>query len=160
MTVIICRSCKTVAAVSSFFPVRGHTKRQTARESFRAFFQGKVFHTGWTFGVTMLTTTGPGGERQFHTTSQDYLEIDMKRSITILFALFLLLLFSSAALAQNEKGKFLAKGDGIEKLPVTGEPISKSVHAEIFGRTIYLCLSLIHISEPTRLLSISYAVFC
>ena len=27
-------------------------------------------------------------------------------------------------------------------------------------RACSLCLSLIHISEPTRLLSISYAVFC
>ena len=56
-----------------------------------------------------------------------------------MFTLFLLLAFSSAALAQSEKGKFIAKGDGIDTCPVTGEPISKSVHAEIFGRTIYLC---------------------
>ena len=28
------------------------------------------------------------------------------------------------------------------------------------GLTLYYYLSLIHISEPTRLLSISYAVFC
>ena len=32
--------------------------------------------------------------------------------------------------------------------------------AEREGRIIILYLSLIHISEPTRLLSISYAVFC
>ena len=30
----------------------------------------------------------------------------------------------------------------------------------IIGIIIYFFLSLIHISEPTRLLSISYAVFC
>jgi YHS domain-containing protein len=41
---------------------------------------------------------------------------------------------------QSEKaGKFLGKGDGIETCPVTGEPISKSVTAELMGRTIYFC---------------------
>ena len=66
----------------------------------------------------------------------------MRRSITIssfLFALFLMMSLSSAALAQGEKGKFVAKGDGIETCPVTGEPISKSVSAELKGRTIYFC---------------------
>ena len=34
------------------------------------------------------------------------------------------------------------------------------VYQDSQGRTPVLPLSLIHISEPTRLLSISYAVFC
>ena len=87
--------------------------------------------------------TGRGGGKQSRTTLPDYLEseIDMKRSISVVFALFLLFAFSSAAMAQGEKDKFIAKGDGIETCPVTGEPISKSVTAEIFGRTIYFCCS-------------------
>src|SRR5674536_87338 len=37
---------------------------------------------------------------------------------------------------------------------------SAIVHAHSRFATALSCLSLIHISEPTRLLSISYAVFC
>ena len=36
-------------------------------------------------------------------------------------------------------GSFLGKGDGVETCPVTGEPISKSVKAEIGGKTVYFC---------------------
>src|SRR5678816_4813194 len=35
----------------------------------------------------------------------------------------------------------------------------RHLHLHLYTHTLYL-LSLIHISEPTRLLSISYAVFC
>jgi YHS domain-containing protein len=41
--------------------------------------------------------------------------------------------------AAPEAGKVLGKGDGIETCPVTGEPVSKSVKAEIAGRTVYAC---------------------
>ncbi|MBX3277833.1 MAG: hypothetical protein KF868_07515 [Acidobacteria bacterium] len=37
------------------------------------------------------------------------------------------------------EAKFLGKGDGIETCPVTGEAISKDVHAVINGRTVYAC---------------------
>src|SRR5678816_2116273 len=46
----------------------------------------------------------------------------------------------------------------VYKRQVLDQPFFEYV-AECFQRWI-LCLSLIHISEPTRLLSISYAVFC
>ncbi len=36
-------------------------------------------------------------------------------------------------------GGFLGKGDGVTTCPVTGEPISKDVKAEIDGRTVYAC---------------------
>jgi YHS domain-containing protein len=39
---------------------------------------------------------------------------------------------------KSEK-RFLGKGDGIVSCPVTGEPISKEIKAEINGRTIYAC---------------------
>src|SRR5678815_4409803 len=38
--------------------------------------------------------------------------------------------------------------------------LSKSNHPAALLKASFLSLSLIHISEPTRLLSISYAVFC
>src|SRR5678816_4753417 len=41
---------------------------------------------------------------------------------------------------------------------VVGVNTSALIESGIVGRPVYL--SLIHISEPTRLLSISYAVFC
>jgi YHS domain-containing protein len=34
---------------------------------------------------------------------------------------------------------FVGMGDGVTTCPVTGEPISKSVSAEIQGRTVYFC---------------------
>lgn len=37
------------------------------------------------------------------------------------------------------KSEFLGMGDGIETCPVTGEPIDKSVSAEIQGKTVYFC---------------------
>jgi YHS domain-containing protein len=40
---------------------------------------------------------------------------------------------------QKGEKKFLGKGDGIETCPVTGEPVSKEIKAEINGRTIYAC---------------------
>src|SRR5674536_373255 len=44
------------------------------------------------------------------------------------------------------------------------DPMSKAfvadIHDFVATRGLELVLSLIHISEPTRLLSISYAVFC
>src|SRR5678816_4671696 len=39
-------------------------------------------------------------------------------------------------------------------------PFERDRSSRGFGLSIHLKLSLIHISEPTRLLSISYAVFC
>jgi YHS domain-containing protein len=46
-----------------------------------------------------------------------------------------------AAEKTQQKGEkqFLGKGDGIETCPVTGEPISKEIKAEINGRTVYAC---------------------
>eukprot|EP00658_Telonema_sp_P-2_P030287 TRINITY_DN2289_c0_g1_i3.p2 TRINITY_DN2289_c0_g1~~TRINITY_DN2289_c0_g1_i3.p2 ORF type:complete len:107 (-),score=17.45 TRINITY_DN2289_c0_g1_i3:66-386(-) len=45
-----------------------------------------------------------------------------------------------------------------------GEPVDRTIYeylsSEIQSSAMYVFLSLIHISEPTRLLSISYAVFC
>jgi YHS domain-containing protein len=41
--------------------------------------------------------------------------------------------------SQKGEKKFLGKGDGIETCPVTGEPVSKEIKAEINGRTIYAC---------------------
>ena len=40
------------------------------------------------------------------------------------------------------------------------KPISEEILAEILTAARYASLSLIHISEPTRLGMISYAVFC
>eukprot|EP00658_Telonema_sp_P-2_P029162 TRINITY_DN22226_c0_g1_i7.p1 TRINITY_DN22226_c0_g1~~TRINITY_DN22226_c0_g1_i7.p1 ORF type:complete len:146 (+),score=38.27 TRINITY_DN22226_c0_g1_i7:70-507(+) len=45
----------------------------------------------------------------------------------------------------------------LRRLDVSGD-VGKPVHGGRFGYPVLL--SLIHISEPTRLLSISYAVFC
>ena len=44
-----------------------------------------------------------------------------------------------AAPTSNSAAKFLGKGDGVETCPVTGEAISKDVHVEIEGRTVYAC---------------------
>jgi YHS domain-containing protein len=40
---------------------------------------------------------------------------------------------------QKSEKQFLGKGDGVETCPVTGEPISKEIKAEIKGRTVYAC---------------------
>lgn len=38
------------------------------------------------------------------------------------------------------EGKFLAKGDGVESCPVSGEKLeSKNVKADFYGRTVYFC---------------------
>ncbi len=39
----------------------------------------------------------------------------------------------------SEEKAFLGKGDGVTTCPVTGEPVNKSVSAEINGRTVYFC---------------------
>eukprot|EP00658_Telonema_sp_P-2_P080864 TRINITY_DN8138_c0_g1_i3.p1 TRINITY_DN8138_c0_g1~~TRINITY_DN8138_c0_g1_i3.p1 ORF type:complete len:356 (+),score=107.28 TRINITY_DN8138_c0_g1_i3:132-1199(+) len=49
----------------------------------------------------------------------------------------------------------LSRRDGVAKIPVP--PVQSQDHEHVFAVQE---LSLIHISEPTRLLSISYAVFC
>lgn len=41
--------------------------------------------------------------------------------------------------AAPKEGAFLGKGDGINTCPVTGEPVDKSIKAEINGRTVYFC---------------------
>lgn len=50
---------------------------------------------------------------------------------------------NSAAQTSEKKGgeeKFLAKGDGVESCPVSGEKLeSKNIKAEFFGRTVYFC---------------------
>src|SRR5678815_3475071 len=48
----------------------------------------------------------------------------------------------------------------IERGEIFGMHVLGGIRAEDLGRGITEDLSLIHISEPTRLLSISYAVFC
>ncbi len=46
----------------------------------------------------------------------------------------------TAAKAKTTKVEFLAKGDGVETCPVTGEKLeSKDVKGEFFGRTVYFC---------------------
>jgi YHS domain-containing protein len=40
---------------------------------------------------------------------------------------------------QKSEKQFLGKGDGIKTCPVTGEPISEEIKAEINGRTVYAC---------------------
>ena len=42
----------------------------------------------------------------------------------------------------------------------SGDPDTSKTAASWFGACIFLICSLIHISEPTRLRRISYAVFC
>src|SRR5678816_1449020 len=55
----------------------------------------------------------------------------------------------------NKEGQWIIEGYGVDPdIEVDNDPRS-----EIEGRDPQLELSLIHISEPTRLLSISYAVF-
>ena len=44
-----------------------------------------------------------------------------------------------AAPATGIVAKFMGKGDGIESCPVTGEPIDKTIKAEINGKTVYAC---------------------
>lgn len=39
----------------------------------------------------------------------------------------------------STKSAFVGMGDGVTTCPVTGEPIDKSVSAEIQGRTVYFC---------------------
>ncbi len=41
--------------------------------------------------------------------------------------------------ASGTPSGFLGKGDGVTTCPVTGEPISKDVKAQIGGRTVYAC---------------------
>lgn len=41
--------------------------------------------------------------------------------------------------APKAKTAFLGKGDGVATCPVTGEPVDKSVKAEIAGRTVLFC---------------------
>src|SRR5674476_1127978 len=54
-----------------------------------------------------------------------------------------------------------SSGPDSNKRPVFGE-VRGSDYKEYFGKTIpaLCCLSLIHISEPTRQAETSYAVFC
>src|SRR5678815_2382672 len=56
----------------------------------------------------------------------------------------------------------------VDGVPLGEDDVTSSIEQELavdvtvtrWPSTVPLCLSLIHISEPTRLLSISYAVFC
>ncbi|MEO6725152.1 MAG: hypothetical protein ABIU20_00855 [Blastocatellia bacterium] len=46
----------------------------------------------------------------------------------------------TTAKAKTAKVEFLAKGDGVDTCPVTGEKIeSKDVKGDFFGRTVYFC---------------------
>ena len=54
----------------------------------------------------------------------------------------------------------IAKVNGIEVGNVTTAAAGTYGGPGTFDRRLVVNLSLIHISEPTRLLSISYAVFC
>jgi len=57
----------------------------------------------------------------------------------------------------------LLSGAGLRRASITGSGIFKDAASDERIRTIFfdgLILSLIHISEPTRLRRISYAVFC
>jgi YHS domain-containing protein len=46
----------------------------------------------------------------------------------------------TATKAKTTKVEFLAKGDGVDTCPVTGEKIeNKDVKADFFGRTVYFC---------------------
>eukprot|EP00658_Telonema_sp_P-2_P040590 TRINITY_DN29019_c0_g2_i2.p1 TRINITY_DN29019_c0_g2~~TRINITY_DN29019_c0_g2_i2.p1 ORF type:complete len:149 (+),score=12.14 TRINITY_DN29019_c0_g2_i2:129-575(+) len=62
----------------------------------------------------------------------------------------------SVDLAPRSSGRELDPGLGFDPTPELASIIFKFGHEN----RIHLHLSLIHISEPTRLLSISYAVFC
>lgn len=42
-------------------------------------------------------------------------------------------------LANKKQTAFLGKGDGAATCPVTGEPVDRSIKAEIAGRTVYFC---------------------
>eukprot|EP00658_Telonema_sp_P-2_P029456 TRINITY_DN2240_c0_g1_i4.p1 TRINITY_DN2240_c0_g1~~TRINITY_DN2240_c0_g1_i4.p1 ORF type:complete len:224 (-),score=75.47 TRINITY_DN2240_c0_g1_i4:38-709(-) len=57
------------------------------------------------------------------------------------------------------KKKIMKKGAGKESIPKKGTTVRCHYVGKLEDGTVF-DLSLIHISEPTRLLSISYAVFC
>lgn len=46
---------------------------------------------------------------------------------------------AASASAPAAGSTFLGKGDGVTTCPVTGEPISKDISAEIGGHTVYAC---------------------
>src|SRR5678816_4610490 len=70
-------------------------------------------------------------------------------------------------LTSIERGDNDRGGAGIlihKSIPYSPVPLQTKLHAVAarihLPTDLTICLSLIHISEPTRLLSISYAVFC
>ena len=67
----------------------------------------------------------------------------------------------SAATQEYKSGIMQTRGLGssVVTLQDTGQ-MHRSLSVEVQANAAILYLSLIHISEPTRLLSISYAVFC
>src|SRR5674536_276730 len=74
-------------------------------------------------------------------------------------------LFATVSLLRRESALRRASGDPATR-PAAKIRLLDSLFGEFDGQTLELLrglvrsLSLIHISEPTRLLSISYAVFC
>jgi Cu+-exporting ATPase len=54
-------------------------------------------------------------------------------------ALYIKATAAEQAKAAQASSEFLGKGDGIETCPVTGEPVNKTLKAEVNGRTFYVC---------------------
>src|SRR5678815_65290 len=61
---------------------------------------------------------------------------------------------------KNAQQHVVMKGRDFHFVSYDGTPANEKRGIVETGPMWYLMLSLIHISEPTRLLSISYAVFC
>src|SRR5665648_568916 len=68
-------------------------------------------------------------------------------------------LYNSTSVAQREQ-VFIKSKEEIKAIAVKGAKLLKQLSSETDGNFSYEYLSLIHISEPTRLGMISYAVFC
>src|SRR5678816_1057694 len=89
-------------------------------------------------------------------------------AVQIIAVLLLSLLGVRLYLLQVVRGSYyaeIAQNQRIRLLPIPaprGIIFDRNGHPLVDSRPIYtvILLSLIHISEPTRLLSISYAVFC
>eukprot|EP00658_Telonema_sp_P-2_P004244 TRINITY_DN11594_c0_g1_i19.p1 TRINITY_DN11594_c0_g1~~TRINITY_DN11594_c0_g1_i19.p1 ORF type:complete len:347 (-),score=53.03 TRINITY_DN11594_c0_g1_i19:50-1090(-) len=102
-------------------------------------------------GALFFTTGGVTGAFAYSQSSVGVVLLVVGLSPLAALLGLILLSPSSFETSANQSSDLAASGSSAEYLRLVGSTLTKPR---------YLLLSLIHISEPTRLLSISYAVFC